>query len=175
MADAVYICSTDYTFKLDKNVELGMITPSWSDRYPVRPGWTSFYIHLSPIEDPKVIMSYFEDIKPSLLLFLRELQHITIEIQMSDSVQNRQIEISRYHTKTDLVFLEDSRTSQEIFLTIKHMTKTFTKEPKRLGIEESEVVLAFPLTEKGEPKIEPQNVCAYLPVKSFGSSVSILN
>ncbi|KIM82107.1 hypothetical protein PILCRDRAFT_88871 [Piloderma croceum F 1598] len=103
VADAVYICSTDYMFKLDKNVELGMITPSWSDWYP-----------------------------------------------------------------TNLVGIEDSCTSLEIFLTIKHMTKMFTKESKRLGIKESEFVLAFPLTERGEPKIEPQNVFAYLPVKSFG-------
>ena len=119
-------------------------------------------------------MSYFEDIKPSLLLFLRQLQHITIEIQMSDGVQNQQIEISRYHTNTDFVILEDSRTSQEIFLTIKHMVKTFTKEPKRLGIEESEIVLAFPLTAGGEPKIELQNICAFLPVKSSGCLVGIL-
>ena len=100
---------------------------------------------------------------------------LTIKIQMSDGAQNQQIKFSCYHTKTNIVVLEDLCMSQEVFIMVKHMAKTFTKKSKRLDIKESKVVLAFPLTKGGEPKIVPQSVHAFLPVKSFGFSVGLLN
>jgi hypothetical protein len=175
VADVVYICSREYTFKLDKNEELGMITPSWTDEYPVRPGWTSFYLQLSPLESPKVITSYIEDIKPSLLLFLQKLRHMNIEVQMNDSTLNRSIQLSRNDISSDIVVLGDSRSSPETYLMVKHMVKTYGEEKKREGIEESEVVLAFPVAANGAPKIAPQAVHAFLPMKSFGFHVRISN
>ena len=150
-----------------------MITPSWTNRYPVRPGWTSFYLHLSPMEDSGKITSYINDIKPSLLLFLRQLSQMTINIQLSDSAQNKSIELARKDVGSDFVVLEDSRSSPERFLIVEHTTKTYTEETKRMGIEESEIMLVFPLTETEMPKIEEQGqaVHAFLPIKSFGFTV----
>ena len=151
VAEIAYISSTDYTFKFDKKEELGMITPSWTDRYPVRPGWTSFYLHLSPAEDSEKIISYINDIKPSLLLFLRQLRQMTISIKLSDTAHNKLIELARKDADSDIVILEDSRSSPERFLMVKHTTKTYTEEMKRMGIEESEIMLVFPLTDTGMP------------------------
>ena len=161
----------EYTFKFDKKEELGMITPSWTDRYPVLPGWTSFY--LSPVEDSEKITAYINDIKPSLLLFLRQLRQMTIKIELSGAGR-KLIELTRKDVDTDIVVLKDSRSSlAERLLMVKHMTKTYTEETKRMGIEESEILLVFPLTELEMPKIEQhaQPVYAFLPIKSFGFTV----
>lgn len=159
-----------YTFKFDKNEELGMITPSWTGRYPVLPGWTSFY--LFPVEDSEKITTYISDIKPSLLLFLRQLRQMTIKIELSGA-ERKLIKLTRKNVDSDIVVLEDSRSSPERLLMVKHTTKTYKEETKRMGIEESEILLVFPLTELGMPKIEQhaQPVHAFLPIKSFGFTV----
>jgi hypothetical protein len=174
VADAVIISSREYTFELDKNKELGMITPRWTDEYPVRPGWTTFHLRLSPLQDSTTIISYIKDIRPSLLLFLRQLRHMTINIQLSNT-QNQLIELSRIDDDSDVVVLMDSRSNPAHYLMVKHMVKTFARESKREGIRQSEIVLAFPITATGAPIVEKQAVHAFLPLKSFGFKVSIFD
>jgi hypothetical protein len=171
----VHISSREYTFKLDKYTELGMITPTWACEYPVKPGWTSFHLKLSPLEDSKVVASYIRDIKPSLLLFLGRLRRMTIDIKLEGDSRHEIIELVRKDadSDSDIVVLEDSRSSPERFLVVKHITETYKDETKRVGVKESEILLVFPLTEEEMPKIEkqPQAVHAFLPIKSFGFTV----
>jgi hypothetical protein len=174
VADVVHISSRIYTFKLDKNEELGMITPIWNDsEHPVIPGWTSFHLELSPLEDSNVVASYIRDINPSLLLFLGKLREMTIDIRLEGDTRDEIVKLVRKDMDSGTVVLEDSRSSPERFLMVKHMTKTYEEEAKRIGVEKSEILLAFPLTEDGMPKIEeqPQSVHAFLPIKSFGFTV----
>jgi hypothetical protein len=173
LADVVYICSNEYTFKFDKDEVLGMITPIWTDQYPVRPGWTSFYLQLSPSEDSKTIISYVGDIRPSLLLFLPQLRQMNIEIQLRDNAYKKSIQLSRIDGDSDIVILKDSRSEPEHYLMVKHIAKTFEHEKKREGVTKSEIVLAFPITQAGTPKIAKQPVYAFLPLKSYGFTVRV--
>ena len=174
----MHISSGEYTFKLGKNEELGMITPTWNEsEHPVIPGWTSFHLELSPCEDPHVVASYIRDINPSLLLFLGKLREMTIDIQLAGETRDEIVKLVRKDVDSGTVVLEDSRSSPERFLMVKQMTKTYEEEAKRIGVEQSEMLLAFPLTGEGMPKIEkqPQAVHAFLPIKSFGFTVCNLS
>jgi hypothetical protein len=174
VADEVFISSGDYTFKLDKREKLGMITPIWSEEYPVTPGWTSFYLHLS--HDPQELASHTEDIQPSLLLFLRKLRSLSIEIALGGI--RRDIEIHRYETADPNVVnikrgVDGTCVSSETFLMVKHVIKPFQLEPKRVNIQETDIILAFPITQEGDPVIRGQDVHAFLPLRKFGLTVSI--
>jgi len=57
--------------------------------------------------------------------------------------------------------------SSEKHLIIRHMIKTAAQESKRKDIAESEVVLAFPVTETSEPNIQKQEVHAFLPAQGL--------
>lgn len=59
---------------------------------------------------------------------------------------------------------------QKYFM-VEHLTKTYNNEEKRKGIVESKIELAFPLLNNGTPKIERQDVHAYLPLRDYGFSV----
>jgi hypothetical protein len=173
VADRVYTSSKEFTFKLDKNEELGMITPIWApDDYPVIPGWTSFYLHLSALEDPATLNSYIQDIKASLLLFLRKLRHVTIDVRLTDRT-HQYIQLYRDDVDSDISTLGDSRSNQKRYLIVKHITRTFTEEKKRENIKESEVVLAFPLTANETPEIGEQYAHAFLPLRPYGFMVSL--
>jgi len=54
---------------------------------------------------------------------------------------------------------------------LSHMARKLPPEPKREGIKESQILLAFPMTEDLEPKLEPQNVYAFLPIRDYGLQV----
>lgn len=175
VADVVFISSGPYTFKLDKREKLGMITPIWTEEYPVTPGYTSFYLDL--VRDGEELANHMDDIKPSLLLFLRKLRSMTVNISLSSRLKSRRIEIRRYETEDpDVVKLErvldGKHSSSENYLMIKHSVEVYPKEPKRKNIKESDVVLAFPISDNGEPVINPQDVHAFLPLRDFGLKVS---
>jgi hypothetical protein len=177
VADVVYISSGPYTFKFDKGQKLGMITPTWTNKYPVQSGWTSFYLDL--FEDSKKLAARTNDIKPSLLLFLRKLRSLTVAVALSTSSANKIIEIHRHETDDpDTVILErvvnGTRVSLDNNLLIKHTVKSYPREPKRPNSKESEIVLAFPIANDGTPKISPQDVHAFLPLRKYGFMVHFL-
>lgn len=173
MADVVYISSGPYTFKFDKREELGMITPTWTQEYPVSPGWTSFNLHLSG--DGRELAAHIDDIKPSLLLFLRKLHSLTIEVALSNRPRKK-IDLYRHETDdNDIVklerFVNGNRVSSDDYFVIKRVIKAYSLEQTRRDIKETEIVLAFPITEQGEPSIEIQDVHAYLPLRKYGFTV----
>jgi len=177
VADVVYISSGPYTFKLDKRNKLGMITPIWTDEYPVKAGWTSFNLHLA--QDGKKLAAHTNDIKPSLLLFLRKLRSLTVEVALSNPHTIKIIQINRHETDdSDIVTLErlvdGTRVSLDTNLLIKHTVKAYTHEPKRPNTKDSEIALAFPVQADGTPKISAQDVHAFLPLRKFGFAVRVL-
>ena len=175
IADEVSIASGIYTFKLDRNQKLGMITPIWTPSLPVEVGWTNFDLLLKS-SDPKALSAHLKGIKPSLFLFLRRLRCLTIKGPLGSLGEEVSIEIHRSMFNDDVVTLrkvEDGHSSTEKYFKTKGIAKTYPQEDKRKDISESVVVLAFPLTENEEPKISSQDVYAFLPLRSYGFNVCV--
>jgi hypothetical protein len=177
VADEVFITSGQYTFKLDRREKLGMITPIWSEEYPAVPGWTSFHLHLT--RNGQDLAAHTEDIKPSLLLFLRKLRSLTIDIALSLGNLKKNIEIYRYDTPDPNVInierlLNGDCISSDNYLMVTHIAEAYQPEPKRKNVKESEIVLAFPISENGNPIFRTQDVHAFLPLRKFGFNVSHL-
>jgi len=176
VADEVAISSNEYTFKLDRNQTLGMITPIWMPSLPVTKGWTTFDLLLKSGDRPEEPSAHLKEIKPSLLLFLRRLRHLTIEGPLGCHGEQLSIEIHRDDIDADVVSLqrvENGILSTQKYFMARQIVKTYTQEEKRKGISQSAVVLAFPLTENEEPKMDAQDVHAFLPLRSYGFNVRL--
>lgn len=169
VADQVYVLSQEYTFYFDKNRELGMITPIWTTQYPVRHGWTTFRLRLS-YDAMSRIPSQFDHFDPALLLFLRKLRHIELR------TGSEPIALHRIDHEGDIMLrsVQGSAETQQRYLVVRHPVTTPTQEPKRSGVSETYLTLAFPMTMDEEPVIEDQAVYAFLPLRRYGFRVSVI-
>jgi len=67
--------------------------------------------------------------------------------------------------------LSSEDTTVERCVTVRHLAQTPGGEPGREDIKESEIVLAFPVTEAREPVQRIQDVHAFLPLRCYGFKV----
>lgn len=174
VANEVHISSGPYTFHFDRTAQLGMITPVWGSAYPRRRGWTTFHLRLAPSENGTDLSAQLSGLRPTLLLFLRQLrslnviapgvaQHGALQIRREDGPGDDLVSLERIH---------DGERTVERYVLVRHLARTPSQEPGREGIEQSEIMLAFPVTESGEPVIEMQEVHAFLPLRCYGFNVS---
>jgi hypothetical protein len=170
----VHIASGPYRFKLDRREKLGMITPIWTSSFAVIPGHTTFDLQLSNSADTKMLSDHLKDIKPSLLLFLQKLRAVTIDGPLGPQGRYATIEIRRDDIDASVVNLTrmGGRPTTERYFKVTHITGTYKEEERRKNVTESGIILAFPLTENEEPIIDNQSVHAFLPLRSYGFSVS---
>ncbi|KAJ7032739.1 hypothetical protein C8F04DRAFT_645308 [Mycena alexandri] len=172
VADKVSISSGPYTFFFDKRAELGMITPSWDDDCRGREGWTQFTLCLSNAIDKGQLKLYLSDVDPTLLIFLRKLRHLDIDLHDASFAVQRidlgsgLIRLDRHDRNTGFIL-----TSQ--YLLVKRLVAASVGEKKRPNILQTEIVLAFPVESDGSPKIHPQAVHAFLPIRNYGFSFLI--
>jgi hypothetical protein len=152
-----------------------MITPALGSEYPPTPGWTTFHLHLAPSENVNELSVHLRDVRPTLLLFLRKLRALSITIPGAGQHGAIEIEVQRTDGPDDnmvtLDRIEDEEYKIEKYMLVKHLAQTSTQEPAREGVTESEIVLAFPITETQEPVIEKQDVHAFLPLRCYGFNV----
>jgi hypothetical protein len=171
VADRVYINSGPYSFYFDKRAPLGMITPALDSQYPAVRGWTTFHLHLAPSENGNDLSAQLRDVSPTLLLFLRKLRALSITVP-SDGTD---IEVRRTdYVDRDMVVLERVQNGERIvesYVLVKYLAQTPSEEPTREGVKESEIVLAFPVTETREPMAKNQDVHAFLPLRCYGFKV----
>jgi len=62
----------------------------------------------------------------------------------------------------------------ERYILVRHIAQTPVGEPGREDVKESEIVLAFPVTENQEPVTKQQEVHAFLPLRCYGFKVCFL-
>ncbi|KAF7978389.1 hypothetical protein HWV62_779 [Athelia sp. TMB] len=177
VADVVHIASGKYMFRLDRREELGMITPIWNEKSPgtILKGWTSFHLELARSENPKEMAARLVELSSSLLLFLRRLRSLSVTIKLGDRRLDRVIVIKCTH-KNQLAHVEkidNGVVSSQRFFMMKTLTPTYPDSKQRLGITKSEIILAFPINDSGEPHISPQPVHAFLPLRHYGFSFII--
>lgn len=166
VADQVYISSGPYSFHFDKTAPLGMITPILGSRYPAVRGWTTFHLHLAPSENGNDLSTQLRDVRPTLLLFLRQLRilcitipGVTLEVRRTDDGDRDMVSLERIVNGTRDV---------ERYILVRHIAQTPFGEPGREDVKESEIVLAFPVTKNQEPVTMQQDVHAFLPLRCYG-------
>jgi hypothetical protein len=172
-ADVVWVSSREYTFKFDKNAQLGMIAPIL-DKFPAtaRPGWTSFYMQLSQEYNTQELITELRALDPRLLMFLRRLRNIHITIAEGDS-KVWETNLSRGKSTfegEEIVQLRHDDVSLS-YMVMQYKVGRLPLEPRRDAVSESNILLAFPLNENQEPKLDPQHVYAFLPIREYGFEV----
>ena len=166
ICDFVQIGSEGFQFSFDKTDRpFGMVKPTWRNF----PKWlqdqqnTHMHLRFSAGQTFSDIHDELENLEPSVLLFLRNLQEITISTNPSEyrrvlRCHNRGERYTSITTESWVESLELESESVEYFM-VKHQPNLF--RPK--------VVLAFPCS--FEETIEPQNVHNFLPIRSYGFKV----
>ena len=77
----------------------------------------------------------------------------------------------------DMVSLErilNGTRDMERYILVRHTAQMPVGEPGREGVKESEIVLAFPVTENQDPVTKQQDVHAFLPLRCYGFKVCFL-
>lgn len=151
-----------------------MVIPIWTDRHPVTEGWTTFTLELSADTIIDALATHLKDIQPSLLLFLRKLEHIKVDV---DGVKGH-FDCAQLRDEpgvTRLTRQQGDQRSIEDFLIVKGAAQTYSQEPKREGITESEIVLAFPVSADRTPIIQDRAIHAFLPIRTHSIPVCIYN
>ncbi|KAF2396452.1 hypothetical protein EJ06DRAFT_240603 [Trichodelitschia bisporula] len=172
VSDVVSIFSNHYSFKFDKSQRLGMIAPIW-EKFPAKtlPGYTSILLQLSQDCDVEELIQEIKSLDPRLLIFLQKLRQINILIKRDDDLPWRsaleRLDEPTINKKHQLITLHH-RSKVLPYLIFRLQVGNLPKDPKREGISQSELLLAFPLDGSGQPRIEPQNVYAFLPVRDYG-------
>ncbi|KAL5531018.1 hypothetical protein ACEPAG_3894 [Sanghuangporus baumii] len=174
-ADIVHVASGPYTFKFDRKERLGMIAPIWDPSRRSKSGWTTFYLDLSSRQ--KRSITAFNDmisaIKPSLLLFLTKLRSIELKIKIDSRGATRSIDIERTDLENGFIQLTHAENGalllkDEYFMLKRTIDTSNVPNDAGRGADSTEIVLAFPVDENQQPRVRPQDVHAFLPVRKFG-------
>jgi hypothetical protein len=174
VADVVYINSRAYSFKFEKNGLLGMIAPIWCD-FPAntKPGHTTILMHLAHGCNRLDLQREIALLDPRMLIFLRQLRRINIQIETASTVilsrSLSRLPDMAFHSASVVTLQQDSKIFK--YLVFNHTAKQLPLEPKREGVQESQILLAFPVQEDLEHKIEKQQVYAFLPIRDYGLQV----
>jgi hypothetical protein len=175
-ADVVWISSRDFTFNFNKTKFLGMVAPVW-EAFPekTQPGCTSIYLQLSRSYEEDTLIHELLTFDTNLLIFLRRVEEINIRVTRRDEqVWEKKIRKEESQEGEDrlTVLHADEETSRYLIRT--HVIKDLPKEPKRPNWPQTRILLAFPTTESQEqPRLTPQNVYAFLPIRNYGLKVTI--
>lgn len=194
IANSVWVSSNSYSFKFDRDVQLGMVAPSWAE-FPhdifATPSdanaGTQFMLQLDQEKQEYAEKSLHRQLfrlhsDSVLLLFLRSLRKIHVSIDdLSGRPQGKfQNVITRddYHDYGgEMIRIRNTWTttrtrrageeqSDEYFV-VRYVASNMPEEATRNGIDSSEVVLAFPF-QRGRPTFHRQKAYAFLPIRESG-------
>jgi hypothetical protein len=175
VSDIVWIHSGQYSFQFDKSQRLGMIAPIWGE-FPAKalPGFTSIILKLSKECNVENLIKDIKVLDPRLLIFLQKLKRVDITIDDDGSgpwkttLQRHDDASGSLEQQLVTLYQKSSRLLYRIF---RLQVADLPYDPKRDGLKESELLLAFPLDASNKPKIESQNVYAFLPIREYSFKV----
>lgn len=176
VADVVWIKSGHYSFKFDKKTPLGMIAPIWEKfPEPALEGHTSIILQLSPDYDPGELVAEIQTLDPRLLVFLRKLKKVNLMTShMEGAIWSSHLYLQ------DKTFGEGERdnivtlwynSEMSSLKVTKFTVLEIPPSSKRPGIKQSDILFAFPISDKREPSIQTQKVYAFLPIRDYGFKV----
>lgn len=188
VANVIHISSNAYSFRFDRKATLGMITPILETFPPVNlirglegdniGNQTELLLELHGESEFKHIVHDLETIKPEILIFLRKIRRLIIH------TPNQDVRFEIRRTKKDKEFDEqetvtitrtssrDNKPTEGKYLIVRDIERNLFKDERRKNVDETEIVLAFPLDDRRRPLIRPQDTYAYLPINDYGFSVS---
>ncbi|KAL3859496.1 hypothetical protein ACJMK2_009715 [Sinanodonta woodiana] len=177
VTDCPEVHSNGYHIRFDVNDgPMGYILPNWvtEDQWETEQGWVTKIV--LPLKEEMQIQSRtlgarFNDIHPSLLLFLHRLREMTIDNKIEGQVQT----MRRCDLGNGVVEIKHSDGSDR-WLVIKKMldaSKISSQVKSGAEVDSTEIAVAFPLLSKDQrtsgyvlpPK---QPVFAFLPLRSYG-------
>lgn len=190
VASKVLIQSNSFAFSfqygggISSEDKLGIVTPIPEDESIALENRPLTRMTLTPIKSIPYndLVSQFQDIPDTLLLFLSKIEELKIKIRHSDqkstitTLCKTEDLAARTITLTKMVEDVDSQENKVVTETRFHINRKqispLPPDKARLDNHECEVVLAFPLDEASSPLISTQDVFAFLPIRSLGFSVS---
>ena len=132
-------------------------------------------LQLEPDYNEQELIDELYSLDTRMLIFLRRLRQINVTIHQT----NEKIWQTKLARQDGLVgneraieLLRDDKKTTYIVTT--YQVKNMPPEPKRPGVTESEILLAFPVVPSGDENaaIQPQQVYAFLPIRDYGFQVS---
>ena len=179
LSDAPEIHSNGFHFKFDRTVEgnlLGYVVPHWCEPADeVRPDGTT--IILPAANTYEFGSETLVDLNARLLLFLNKLRKLTL-VHNGQSVAYRREDRAEWST---LSCTRDIGSGEQLPEEMHYVREELAlpmkdrySDEKRPGIEQSSVVLAFPVDDTGAASPEPaSHVFAFLPIRQMGFRFSI--
>ncbi|PYI08431.1 hypothetical protein BO78DRAFT_76396 [Aspergillus sclerotiicarbonarius CBS 121057] len=177
VAASVWIASRAYTFKFDPFSQAGMLVPIWEDPPDAtRPEHTSMYLRLLPQTDETNVFHDLDLIGSKVLTFLRKLRELQLHIELqagtrvSYNVTRQDLRSADGLQMTQLTFTgaKYPARQQKAYVVCRYEIRGMPEEKKRPGHTDSELQLAFPVDDSGQPVLESQDVYSVLPVRSYG-------
>lgn len=183
IAHVVWIFSQAYSFKFDRDAQLGMIAPIWTT-FPAdnETDNSQFYLQLSKENTSQAEQDLLQQLRSfdsTLLLFLRKLKKIEILVDDHDWTKRYTNHVTRFDTFAyggELITIKKHWTKRKKadetlqYLVVRHNTSDMPIEAKRKGMAASEVVLAFPFI-ADKPAFHTQKAYAFLPIRDSGFRV----
>lgn len=173
VTDAPEIHSNGYHFHFNRtnpNDLLGYVVPHWKDPdLEVDSAVTTLVLPARP--DKPFPQELLKDLDATLLLFLEKLRRLVVKSAAGTVRYAREDRgaITTLKTHTSAPNGTEETSQRRFFRTSTKYDMSFLREPKREGITETELVLAFPLSPKGEAAPDPASpTYAFLPIRDFG-------
>jgi len=163
------IFSNGFRFELrgnDKEFPLSYIVPYWIENVPNYVDLDLTNIVLPLREDiSEDFFKKFQELDPTLILFLRKLKRIEIHNIINQTMDKI---ILKEENGIRIIQYNNIKKNYKVIKQVLSVPKE-VREDKRSEVEETELVLAFPLDEKGDAKTdEEQKVFVFLPTRSYG-------
>lgn len=172
VTDAPEVHSNGFHFQFNRtdpeNV-LGYVVPHWKEPdFSLDNEVTTLVLPGRPGQEfPAELL---KDLEPSLLLFLGKLKKLEVKTA-AEHVQYVRKDRGAVTTLTTDGRRSDGSTThaeRSFFRTSATYDMSSIAEPKRTDVLESDIVLAFPLSDKGEAAPDPDSpVFAFLPIRDF--------
>ncbi|KAI7204507.1 hypothetical protein KC324_g744 [Hortaea werneckii] len=179
VADMVWIKSGALSFAFDKTKPLGMIAPKWTG-FPDGGNMnerTMFCFRIPEQEHRDIVAAHLQELKPELLIFLRQLKRVEVTLQdkagkikrtFSLAREDSQVSGVRLTTLRHIVTRPKAATNEEQFLVFCGTKTGMPKEKKREKVTESDVLMAFPVSTTMQPILSDRRTFNYLPIRSYG-------
>ncbi|KAI7554988.1 hypothetical protein KC331_g156 [Hortaea werneckii] len=179
VADMVWIKSGALSFAFDKTKPLGMIAPQWTE-FPAGSSMnerTMFCFRIPEQEHREIVAAHLLELKPELLIFLRQLKKVEITMQdkagkieqsFSLAREDDQVSSVRRTTLRHVITHPNAVSSDEQFLVFRDTKTGMPREKKREKVTESDVLMAFPVSGSMQPVLSDRRTFNYLPIRSYG-------
>lgn len=142
-----------------------MISPRWAPDFTGVPGWTRMQLVFCDQQQFHIVKKQLEHVRATVLLFMRKLTRLNIDDGLGPPF------VASRTVKGDVVTINMPTLSYS-FVLVSQVIPAYRHEAKRTHSETTEIVLSFPLDQKGEPWSGYQYVYAFLPLKPAGFKVS---